>query len=250
MPCGHCTAVCPGDAIRVEGLDFDAFKPVRPLEITEDSLLTLMEQRRSVRRYKDRPVPREILNRIIEGSHRAPTGTGRQTTGVIVIDKPETLEVLSKLLHELYQGLDKALGSPIGRFFIKRRVGHEIFRTLQDFVIPGMRWYLKWKKEGRGDEILRDCKALMLFHSPILEPMGEKNCTISAFHAIFMAEALGVGSCFNDLVPPACNRSPEIRKFLGLPEGREVHSSLTLGFAKYKYRKVVPRRLAEVRYLS
>jgi hypothetical protein len=113
-----------------------------------------------------------------------------------------------------------------------------------------MRWYLKWKKEGRGDEILRDCKALILFHSPILEPMGEKNCVISAFHAIFMAEVLGVGTCFNDLVPPACNRSPEIRKFLGLPKDREVYSSLTLGFAKFKYRKIIPRRLAEVRYMN
>ena len=109
MVCGHCTAVCPSDAIRVLGLDFDAFKPVRPLEITEDGLLTLMEQRRSVRRYKDKPVPRETLNRIIEASHRAPTGTGRQSTGVLVIDKPETLEALSKMLHELYQELDKVL---------------------------------------------------------------------------------------------------------------------------------------------
>jgi nitroreductase/NAD-dependent dihydropyrimidine dehydrogenase PreA subunit len=250
MVCGHCTAVCPSGAIRVEGLDFDAFKPVRPLDITEESLLALMEQRRSVRRYKDEPVPRETLNRIIESAHRAPTGTGRQSTGVLVVDKPETLQNLSKLLHELYQGLDKALGNPIARLVIKRRVGNNIFRTLQDFVMPGMRWYLKWKKEGRGDEILRDCKALILFHSPILEPMGEKNCVISAFHAIFMAEVLGVGTCFNDLVPPACNRSPEIRKFLGLPKDREVYSSLTLGFAKFKYRKIIPRRLAEVRYLN
>lgn len=108
MVCGHCTAVCPSDAIRVEGLDFDAFKPVGTLEITEDGLLTLMEQRRSVRRYRDKPVPRETLNRIIEACHRAPTGTGRQSTGVLVIDKPETLETLSEMLHELYQGLDKA----------------------------------------------------------------------------------------------------------------------------------------------
>jgi ferredoxin len=103
MICGHCTAVCPNGAIRVEGLDFDAFKPVRPLDITEESLLALMEQRRSVRRYKDEPVPRETMNRIIEAAHRAPTGTGRQSTSILVIDKPETLENLSKLLHELYQ---------------------------------------------------------------------------------------------------------------------------------------------------
>ena len=250
MVCGHCTAVCPNDAIRVDGLDFDAFKTVNPLEITEDSLLILMEQRRSVRRYKDKPVPRETLDRIIEASRRAPTGTGSQSTGILVIDKAESLEALSKLLHEGYQALDKALGNPIARFMIKRKVGNRLFHTLQDFVMPGMRWYLRWKIEGRGDEILRDCKALMLFHSPILEPMGEANCTISAFHAIFMAEILGIGTCFNDLVPPVCNRSPEIRRLLGLPKDREFYSSLTLGFPKYKFHKAVPKRLAEVRYLN
>ena len=250
MGCGHCTAVCPNDAIRVEGLDVGGFTPVRPLEITEDRLLTLMEQRRSVRRYKDKPVPRDVLDRIMEASHRAPTGTGRQSTGILVIDRPETLKLLSDLAHGLYKDLEKAMKKPIARFVIKRRVGERMLHTLQGFVMPGMRWYLRWKKEGRGDEILRDCKALMLFHSPVLEPMGETSCAISAFHAIFMAHVLGVGTCFNDLIPPACNRSPEIRNLLGLPRDREVYSSLTLGFPRYKFRKVVPRRLAEVRYLD
>jgi ferredoxin len=250
MACGQCAAVCPNGAIRVDGLDFDAFKEVKALEITEDSLLTLLEQRRSVRRYKDTPVPRETLDRIIDACRRAPTGTGRQSTGVIVLDKPESLDALSKMLHELYQDLEKALKNPIARFVIKRRVGYRVFCTLQNFVMPGMRWYLKWKKDGLGDEILRDCKALILFHSPILEPMAEANCAISAFHGIFMAEILGVGTCLNDLIPPACNRSQKIRELLGLPEDREVYSSLTVGFPKYKYHKVVPKRLAEVRYVN
>jgi hypothetical protein len=116
--------------------------------------------------------------------------------------------------------------------------------------MPGMRWYLKWKKEGIGDEILRDCSALILFHSPTLEPMGEDNCTLSAFHAILMAEILGVGTCFSHIVPLGCNRSKKIREFLSLPKDREFHSSITLGFSKYKYHKVVPKRLAEVRYLN
>lgn len=250
MVCGHCMAVCPRGAIQVDGLDLDAFKPIRPLEITEDNLLTLMEQRRSVRRYKDEPIPRETLDRIIEASRRAPTGTGRQSTGVIIIDNPESLETMSTLLHEFYQSLDKALGNAMARFIIKRKRGNKTYHTLQDFVMPGMRWYLRWKKENRGDEILRDCKALMLFHSPTLEPVGENNCVVSALHAIFMAEVLKVGTCFNDLIPPACNRSPEIRKLLALPHDREVYTSLTLGFRKYKFQKVVPRSLTEVRYLS
>ena len=84
--------------------------------------------------------------------------------------------------------------------------------------MPGMRWYIRWYREGKSNEILRDCPALLLFHSPIREPMGTENCLIIAFHALFMAEVLGIGTCFNDLIPPACNRVPEIRELLDLSE--------------------------------
>ncbi len=250
MGCGQCAAVCPNGSIQVDGLDPEEFRPLRELELDEDRLLSLMEQRRSIRRYKDKPVPRDILDRIIEAAHRAPTGTSRRSTGVIVIDKPEILKTLSNLIYDLYERLDKALGNPIARFFVKIRVGQKMLGTLEDFVMPGMRWYIRWYRENRSDGILRDCPALMLFHSPVREPMGEANCVIAAFHAILMAEVLGIGTCFNDLIPPACNRVPEIRRLLDLPEEREVYASLTLGYPKYQFKRIIPRRLAEVRYLS
>ena len=80
--------------------------------------------------------------------------------------------------------------------------------------------------------------------------MCDANCVIAAFHSIFMAETLGIGTCFNDLIPPACNRVPDIRRLLDLPEEREIYASLTLGYPKYKFKRIIPRRLAEVRYLS
>jgi nitroreductase len=80
--------------------------------------------------------------------------------------------------------------------------------------------------------------------------VAAENCLIAAFHAILMAKTLGIGTCFNDLIPPACNRSPEIRKLLGLPNDREVYASVTIGYPKYKFNRIPPRKLAEVRYLS
>jgi hypothetical protein len=120
--------------------------------------------------------------------------------------------------------------------------------TLQTFVMPGMHWYDKWYREGIGNEILRDCPVLILFYSPIFEPMAEENCTIAAFHAILMAEVLGVGTCLNHLIPPACNNDFEVKKLLDLPDDCEVYTSLTVGYPKYAFKRSIPRRLAEVRY--
>jgi hypothetical protein len=172
------------------------------------------------------------------------------TTGIIVIDNRETLAKLSELFYELYEKLEKNLNNPIARFFIKRRIGNKMIRTLQEFVMPGMHWYIRWYREGKSNEILRDCPALMLFHSPIYEPMGSENCLIAAFHAIMMAEVMQIGTCFNDLVPPACNRITEIKNLLGLPDDREVYASITMGYSKYKFKRIPPRELAEIRYLE
>ncbi len=117
MKCGHCVALCPNNAIEVEGLKPEEFAPFKELYIDDNQLLSLMKQRRSARRYKDKPVPREIIDRIIDAAHSSPTGAGRSTTGVIIIDNPETLAVFSSHVYEMYEKLEKNLKNPIARFF-------------------------------------------------------------------------------------------------------------------------------------
>ena len=103
LECGHCVAVCPNKAIRLDGMDPNQFKPVRPVNVRAEDLLVLMEQRRSVRRYKEKAVPRGMLDQIVDACRRAPTGTGSASTGVLVIDEQDSLNTLSSMLHELYQ---------------------------------------------------------------------------------------------------------------------------------------------------
>ncbi|MFC1904374.1 nitroreductase family protein [Chloroflexota bacterium] len=247
--CGQCAAVCPTDSIKVSGLAPDEFGPIKPLGIDDEQLFTMMKQRRSVRRYKDIQVPRKILDRIVESVHLAPTGTGSRTTGVIIINEREKLKAISELVYQQYERLMKVLRNPIGRILVRQRAGRKQLVTLQSFVMPGMKWYIKWYRDGLGDEIRRDCPALILFHCPINEPMGVENCVVAATYADLVAQILGVGACRNDLIPPICNRNHQIRELIGLPGDREVYSGLTLGYSKYNYQRTIPRQVAEVRYL-
>ena len=249
MSCGHCAAVCPTDSITVDGLDADAFDELVPMEISDGQLLTLMRQRRSVRRYKNQPLPRDVLDRIVEAVHASPTGAGTVSNGVIIVDHREAIETMMAHTYAMYEKLDRMLSSPIPRYFVKRKAGARSVGMLDRFVMPGMRWYIRWRKEGRGDEISRDCPALMLFWGPADEPMVEANCTLAAFHAILMAETLGVGTCFNHLIPSACNRSPELRAMLGLAEDAEVHAGVTMGYPAIKFLRAIRRQAAEARYL-
>lgn len=250
MKCGHCSAICPNNAIQIDRSNPSDFLPVNGLDIAPDQLLALLKQRRSVRRYKNKKIPIEYLDHIIEACQWAPTGSGRHSTSVILITNPDTLNTLSEYIFGFYQSLEKKLEIPFTRFFIKKKVGEARFRMLKNFVMPSMKWYIKWYRERKSNEILRDCPALMLFLSPVNEPVGASNCLISAFHAILMAQSLEIGTCFNDLIPPACNRKKEIKHLLEIPREREVYASVTLGFPRYRFKKVPPRKLFSVRHFE
>lgn len=250
IDCGQCAAACAKDAIQVDGLLPEQFRPLGAAPVSTDALFALFERRRSVRRYKDRPVPRELLDRIAEGAGRAPATAGRANVGLLLVDKPETLREISRLTYEVYEKLEKLLRNPIGHWMVGRKAGKRVRHVLDTFLMPAFRQYDEWYRAGSCDELRRDAPALMLFHTHVLAPEGNVDCMLAAVHAVLTAETLGVGCCINGFFAPACAQSPALRALLGLAEDREVQASVTLGFPKYAYKKGIARRLTQARYVS
>jgi len=250
LGCGQCALVCRHQALQVDGLAPEAYAELPPEPLDPAALLQLFARRRSVRRYRDQPVPREILTRIVEAVRYAPPASGRPQVGVIVVDDPELLGRISRGCYALYSRLGEGLRNPFARFFIRRRIGARVLGQLESFVLPAMRWYSRWYQNGEGDELRRDSPALLLFHAPRAEACSDESCLIAALYAVLMAETLGVGTLINGLVPPGCNKSPELRQLLQLPPEREVYSCLCLGYPRIRYSRTLRRPLAEVRFLE
>lgn len=59
--------------------------------------LDAIKTRRSIRKYKNDPVPKETLDKIIEAGLYAPSGMGRQSTIIISVTNKEVRDRLSKL---------------------------------------------------------------------------------------------------------------------------------------------------------
>ena len=51
---------------------------------------------------------------------------------------------------------------------------------------------------------------------------------------IYMAAALGVGSCLMDAVKIAFNLTPSLKRSVGVPRGHKVFGVLTLGYSAEK----------------
>jgi nitroreductase len=49
---------------------------------------TAIENRRSIRKYKSKPVPQEVLLQLLEAARRAPSGANRQPFNLIVVTDP------------------------------------------------------------------------------------------------------------------------------------------------------------------
>ncbi len=53
-------------------------------------------ERRSIRKYKDTPVPEELLNKVLEAGTFAPTGMNRQTPVMVAVTNKEIRDLLEK----------------------------------------------------------------------------------------------------------------------------------------------------------
>jgi coenzyme F420-0:L-glutamate ligase/coenzyme F420-1:gamma-L-glutamate ligase len=66
-------------------------------------LATLMRERRSVRKYQDRPVPREALMQMLEAARWAPSPHGRQPWRFVVITRQELKQTLADRMAVTWQ---------------------------------------------------------------------------------------------------------------------------------------------------
>ena len=80
------------------------------------NLVDLIINRRSIKEYKPDPVPREVLERIIEAGRHAPSGMNRQLTCFYVITDPDRLQAISALVSAKLPGFedhDCRYGAPV-----------------------------------------------------------------------------------------------------------------------------------------
>jgi nitroreductase len=185
-----------------------------------NDLLELMKTRRSIRRYQDRDVPDELLEKIMEAGRWAPSGDNGQPWRFIVVRDLETKKALSRIATE---------GSG-------RRFTAEYFTGRLDERFEGLK---DEKKKARAYEKLRSgavssfliaapviivvCAYLDVWDVPYDVAMATQNMQL-------MAHALGLGTCV--VVAPVCDIIDEVEtaQLLKIPHGYKVALPLAVGY--------------------
>ncbi len=79
-----------------------------------NEILKNIKERRSIRKYKDKMIPKEIIEKIVEAGTYAPSGMGMQSSIIIAITNKETRDKLSKLNAKIMGAdIDPFYGAPV-----------------------------------------------------------------------------------------------------------------------------------------
>jgi nitroreductase len=237
-------AACPEKAIHVEGLDYN--KDFFDLPETINSFNALIQSRRSVRAFKNSPVPKDVLDQIVNAISYAPPSFPPLKIEIVVVQDKQLIEKSLPYMVNFYDYLIKRLNNPIAKLVIKRKMGSEKFHLFQNHVLPMFNIKLPFMKDGTEDAITRNAQAMILFHANSQSHNFRTDIFIALTYALLRAHSLGIGATAIDLIPPAIERTPFLKQMFKIPKENEVVASMILGYPKYKYRRAIQRQLESI----
>ena len=245
--CGHCVAVCPVNVIKLKNFEI---KSPDDIYKTEDmpnfkSLYNLVLKRRSIRQFKDTPVPKELIEKLLDLARFSPTGSNTENVYYTVIKDKDTVAKISNYITIKVKRLAETLEDPKGRESIKARMSKEEFNLAIE-NLPKTKNILRtiesgvdfWCWEGE----------LIFIHGDLTIGGISTNSAIAAAHIMLAAEALGLGTCSLGYLTFHANQSETIKKIINLPKNHEVGYALTIGYPKVKYKRVPSRRPLRVQW--
>ena len=243
--CGHCGAVCPTEAIRHQATAAEGSPQPGPAPATTaETLLLLLRERRSARIYRDKPVPDELLERILDAGRYAPTGTNSQNVHYILLRSPNEISRLRNMTMAFYEKVFGRVRGRIGRLIMTLIAGRRMVEYLRQ-ALPKAEHAKRLMDQGK-DRLLYHAPVVTVVHAESWDSCSPFNCAAALYHCSLMAHTLGLGCCFNWYVVNAINNDRSINRWLGIPRNHRCFGAMTLGYPKVRFDRLTERDPAKV----
>ena len=224
--CGHCFAFCPPGSIELSTMNpKDAMRLEHSKLPAKEQVELFLKGRRSIRTYKDEPVSKESIEKLLDCSRYAPSGINRQPVNWIVINNKEQVHELSASVISWMEGLLQAKSPMAASFRFDRLVG-------------------SWK--NGEDMICRSATCVIIAYGLKDDPMVPQSCTIAATYLELAAFGFGLGACWAGYVNLAVNMSEDVAKLVGLPARATAGAAMMVGHPKYRYSRIPFRNTPKV----
>lgn len=247
--CGQCMAVCPEEAISISGRFIsrdDLFDlSDREKAASYDSLMNLLNHRRSIRNFKNIPVESGLIQQVLDAAKSAPMGLPPTDVNVIVF---ETREKVRAFTEDFCRYLEKIRWIASGWFLtmMKPVWGKETDELFRSFMRPLIDKYINSMKIGE-DVVAYDAPVAIYFYgSPWCDPADP---IIAATYAMFAAESLGLGTCMLGAIHPLIQNGKAAAKFRkdhGIRLKSREGIFIIMGYPKPVFIKWIKRGFASV----
>ncbi len=219
--CGHCVAVCPHGAFNHSRVPMDNCPPIRSdLAINEQQAVQFLRSRRSIRRFRDAPVEREKIQRLIEIARYAPTGgNGQWVEWLVFTDREKIHQIAASTVDWMREAIQKAQAA---------------FPPYLPIMVA------TW--DAGHDAVLWKAPALVIASAPAEASTGMVDLTLALSYLELAAPTLGLGTCWAGVLHGALLASPSLRTLVGIPEGHPHHYPMMLGYPRLKYHRLPERK--------
>jgi len=241
--------VCPKGGISVigRGISPDDLLdlPSPEAKADADGLAALLLGRRSTRRFRDKEVDRDMLERVVGVAATAPMGIPPWDVGCVVVHGRQDVQRLAEQIVQGYEGFLK-LFKPWVLAIMRPVMGRAKYEKFKGFIRPLAQKLVAGRREGR-DMLFWDAPALIIFHhSPYAEPA---DATIACTYAMLAAESMGLGTTMIGSAAPILQRRRDLLEQYGIPPGSIPSLVLILGHPAVSYKRGIRRQFSSVRFV-
>ncbi len=270
--CNNCEAVCPANCIRMRGeykvlkgryktpeeksgdmtlpCPFGQSDRNRNFEEIEKDLTQtekIIYRRRSVRLFKDKPLSKELIHRLIEAARFAPSaGNGQPCKFLVVTNREVNRKIdqkcakILKLINWLYAGQNR-------------------WRKILIAILSAISAN-KWDQRPiAAMEKIHMTNGSITFDAPaVIHVLKDKrgishpdvDAAISAHNIILAAHSIGLGTCYIGFIASTVAFVPAVKKILKIKYPYEIVTSICVGYPKLKYNIPVPRAQVPVEWIE
>jgi len=247
IQCGRCMISCPVSCISVrgEGISEKDLVTLNQDLPNYDKIYSLLLQRRSTRKFKNLPLSKEIIDKVLDAASTAPISIPPSEVKVMVING---FDKVQEFAGDVVHSFEKALRimNPVALSLLKPVIGDTTLKIFKEFIIPLGKMTIEARNEGK-DILFYNAPAVVVFYSS--EFGGNEDALIAAQTGMIAAESLGLGTCIIGTIPPILERSKKLKEKFGFLKNEKVALAFILGYPETKLKKGIKRRFKEVRYL-
>lgn len=179
-----------------------------------ETLFGIIRRRRSIRRYQARPVPPDVLARLLEAAIWAPSAHNRQPWRMVVLQSAESRERLARVMGARLRADLRADGVP--EAIIEQDVARS-YRRITDAATAILLCLTMADMDTYADDRRRFAE----------HHMAVQSVALAGQNLLLMASASGLGACWM-CAPLFCPDA--VRDVLELDADWEPQALITLGY--------------------